>query len=49
MKNLGIDTSGYSLGYVATWAKDKDLIHSALSEIQNVSNKSIEITDILTN
>ncbi|KRM07547.1 LtrC [Liquorilactobacillus ghanensis DSM 18630] len=49
MQNIGVDTSDYSLGYVATWAKDKDLIHSALSEIQNVSNKSIEITDILTN
>lgn len=49
MQNIGVDTSDYSLGYVATWAKDKDLIHSALSEIQKVSNKAIEVTDILTN
>lgn len=48
MQNVGVDTSDYSLGYVATWAKDKDLIHSALSEIQKVSNKTIDLTDILT-
>lgn len=49
MQNIGVDTSDYSLGYVATWAKDKVLIHSALNEIQKVSNKTIEMTDILTN
>ncbi|MZU09630.1 hypothetical protein GUA24_12005, partial [Bifidobacterium longum] len=48
MKNIGIDTSNYSLGYVATWAKDKTVIHSALSEIQQVSNKVIELSDGLT-
>lgn len=37
-----------SLGYVATWAKDKAVIHSALSEIQQVSNKVIELSDGLT-
>ncbi len=41
MQNIGVDTSNYSLGYVATWAKDKAVIHSALSEIQQVSNKVI--------
>lgn len=49
MTNIGVDTSEYSLGYVATWAKDKAVIHSALGEIQQVSNKVIEISDELTN
>lgn len=48
MQNIGVDTSNYSLGYVATWAKDKATIHSALSEIQQVSNKVIELSDGLT-
>lgn len=48
MKNIGVDTSNYSLGYVATWAEDKDLIHNALSEIQKVSNKVIDLSDTLT-
>ncbi|OBS43882.1 hypothetical protein A9177_15150 [Lactiplantibacillus plantarum] len=48
MKNIGVDTGNYSLGYVATWAKDKAVIHSALSEIQQVSNKVIELSDGLT-
>lgn len=48
MQNIGVDTGNYSLGYVATWAKDKAVIHSALSEIQHVSNKVIELSDGLT-
>ncbi|MCT3300381.1 hypothetical protein EFP25_12435 [Lactiplantibacillus pentosus] len=48
MQNVGVDTSNYSLGYVATWAKDTAVIHSALSEIQQVSNKVIELSDGLT-
>ncbi|AEV96206.1 ArdC-like ssDNA-binding domain-containing protein [Pediococcus claussenii] len=48
MQNIGVDTSNYSLGYVATWAKDTAVIHSALSEIQQVSNKVIELSDGLT-
>ena len=48
MQNIGVDTSNYSLGYVATWAKDKAVIYSALSEIQQVSNKVIELSDGLT-
>lgn len=48
MQNIGVDTSDYSLGYVATWAKDKDLIHKAISEIQKVSNKTIDLTAELT-
>lgn len=48
MQNIGVDTGNYSLGYVATWAKDKAVIHSTLSEIQQVSNKVIELSDGLT-
>ncbi|MGA3413820.1 ArdC-like ssDNA-binding domain-containing protein [Lactiplantibacillus pentosus] len=48
MQNIGVDTSNYSLGYVATWAKDTAVIHSVLSEIQQVSNKVIELSDGLT-
>ncbi len=47
MQNIGIDTGDYSLGYVATWAKDQTVIHQALSEIKQVSNKAIEISDEL--
>ena len=48
MQNIGVDTSNYSFGYVATWAKDKAVIHSVLSEIKQVSNKVIELSDGLT-
>lgn len=48
MQNIDVDTSNYSLGYVAAWAKDKAVIHSALSEIQQVSNKVIELSEGLT-
>lgn len=48
MQNIGVDTSDYSLGYVTTWAKDKDLIHKAISEIQKVSNRTIDLTAELT-
>jgi hypothetical protein len=48
MQNIGVDTSNYSLGYVATWAKDKAVIHSALSEIQQVSNKVVDLSNELT-
>lgn len=48
MQNIGVDTSDYSLSYVAPWSKDKDLIHKAISEIQKVSNKTIDLTAELT-
>lgn len=48
MQNIGVDTSNYSFGYVATWAKDKAVIHSVLSEIKQVSNKVIALSDGLT-
>ncbi|MDN6167203.1 MAG: ssDNA-binding domain-containing protein, partial [Tetragenococcus koreensis] len=49
MKNIGVNTDDYSLGYVATWAKDQNVIHQALSEIKTVSSNTIELTDVLTN
>jgi len=48
MQNIGVDTSNYSLGYVATWAQNKDMIHEALSEIQKVSNKVVDLSNELT-
>ncbi|MFT8413372.1 MAG: hypothetical protein ABF643_03470 [Oenococcus oeni] len=48
MQSIGVDTGNYSLGYVATWAKDQAVIHNALSEIQQVSNKVIALSDDLT-
>ena len=48
MQNIGIDTGNYSLGYVATWAQSKKMIHEALSEIHQVSRKIIELTDKIT-
>ncbi|WP_397326592.1 RNA polymerase factor sigma-54 [Pediococcus ethanolidurans] len=48
MQNIGVDTSNYSLGYVATWAKDTAVIHEALSEIQKVSNKVVDLSNELT-
>lgn len=48
MQNIGVDTSEYSLGYVATWAQNKDVIHEALSEIQKVSNKVVDLSNELT-
>ncbi len=47
MNHLDLNTGSYSLGYAATWIKDKSLIHQALSEIQAVSNKTLAISDNL--
>lgn len=47
MKNLGIDTEEYSLGYVATWAQDKEVIKNAIAEIHEVSSKTIDISNEL--
>lgn len=45
MDNVGVDTSGYSLGYMATWANDAKMLHKALDDIYKVSKKTIEVTD----
>ncbi|MHC5838226.1 hypothetical protein ACYT4N_12975, partial [Lactococcus lactis] len=36
MQPMGIDTSGYSVGYISTWAQDKDLMKQSLQEIKKV-------------
>lgn len=48
MQNIGVNIGNYYLGYVATWVKDKAMIYNALSEIQQVSNKVIELSGGLT-
>ncbi|MBI0034024.1 hypothetical protein [Lactobacillus sp. M0396] len=48
MQNNGVDTGNYSLGYIATWAKDDKMVHKALSEIHIVSSKAIDITEQVT-
>ena len=45
MQNIGIDTGDYSLGYVATWAKDPKVMAQALKEINEASVHTIELSD----
>ena len=41
-RTFGLDTSGYSFPYVATWAKDRQVLKRNLGEIQGVSRTLIE-------
>lgn len=45
MQNMGIDTSGYSVGYISTWAQDKDLMKQSLQEIKKVFNQTLEVIE----
>ncbi len=45
MQNIGIDTGDYSLGYVATWAKDPKVMAQALKEINDASVHTVELSD----
>lgn len=47
MAYLGFDTSHYSLGYIATWAKDTELMKQALTEIQATLEKTLATIDIV--
>ncbi|WP_432356012.1 ArdC-like ssDNA-binding domain-containing protein [Sporosarcina sp. A2] len=47
MAYLGFDTSHFSLGYIATWAKDTDLMRQALTEIQTTLEKTLATIDIV--
>jgi len=47
MAYLGFDTSHFSLGYIATWAKDTDLMRQALTEIQATLEKTLATIDIV--
>lgn len=46
-KYYGLDTSQYSAGYIAAWAKDLDLAKQAMQEIQKVANNTITEIDQL--
>lgn len=43
----GLDSDDVSLGYIATWAGNMDLAKQAVTEIQSVSGKIIEMIDEL--
>ena len=45
MQTLNIDTEGQALGYIATWAKDIDIMKEALSEIKEVFDKTYDIIE----
>lgn len=45
MQTMGIDTSGYSVGYISTWAQDKDLMKQSLQEIKKVFNQTLEVIE----
>lgn len=47
MAYLGFDTSHFSLGYIATWAKDTELMRKALFEIQATLEKTLATLDIV--
>jgi len=44
-KYYGLDTTQYSAGYIATWAKDINLAKQAMQEIQKVANQTISEID----
>ena len=43
LTHFGLDTSGYSFPYVATWAEDRQVLKRNLGEIQGVSRTLIEV------
>lgn len=45
MQAQQIDTSNYSLGYIATWGKDVEIIKNSLKEINNMFNINLDIID----
>lgn len=47
MAYLGFDTSHFSLGYIATWAKDTELMKKALTEIQATLEKTLATIDFV--
>lgn len=49
MAHLGFDTSNYSLGYIATWARDIEMMRAALTEIRATLEKTLNIVDTVLN
>ncbi|MBE1557127.1 ArdC-like ssDNA-binding domain-containing protein [Sporosarcina limicola] len=47
MAYLGFDTSHFSIGYIATWAKDTELMRQALTDIQVTLEKTLATIDIV--
>lgn len=47
MAYLGFDTSHFSLGYIATWAQDTDVMRQALVEIQATLEKTLATLDVV--
>ena len=47
MAYLGFDTSHFSLGYIATWAKDTELMRQALMDVQATLEKTLATIDIV--
>ncbi len=45
LMHMGIDTSGYSFGYIAGWAKDMAVFRRNLSEVQKISHQMIGIIE----
>ncbi len=43
LMHMGIDTSGYSFGYIAGWAKDMTVFRRNLGEVQKISHQMIAI------
>ncbi len=42
MQHFGIDTDGYSFGYVAGWAQDKQVLKRNLEAIQKTASTIIQ-------
>ncbi|MEE1130249.1 MAG: ArdC family protein [Caryophanon sp.] len=47
MSYLGFDTTPYSAPYIATWAKDIEVMKKALHEIQQTVTKTLHIVDMI--
>jgi len=45
LMHMGIDTSGYSFGYIAGWAKEMAVFRRNLSEVQKISHQMIGIIE----
>jgi N-terminal domain of anti-restriction factor ArdC len=45
LSHYGIDTSGYSFGYVAGWAKDMGVVRRNLGEVQRIAHQMIVAID----
>jgi hypothetical protein len=42
LNRYGIDTSDYTFGYVANWARDEKVLHQNLTDVQKIAHEIIE-------